>query len=78
MSNDASLESLTIDNVQTTSISSTEYEIIVKDTVTKPEVHAVASDSKATVSIDASIEETKETTKTVDMTTVIKKQYQFK
>lgn len=57
--NDASLESLTIDNVQATSISSTEYEIIVKDTVTKPEVHAVASDSKATVSIDASIEETK-------------------
>ena len=73
LSNDASLESLTIDNVQATSISSTEYEIIVKDTVTKPEVHAVASDSKATVSIDASIEETKETTKTVDMTTVIKK-----
>ena len=73
LSNDASLESLTIDNVQATSISSTEYEIIVKDTVIKPEVHAVASDSKATVSIDASIEETKETTKTVDMTTVIKK-----
>ena len=73
LSNDASLESLTIDNVQATSISSTEYEIIVKDTVTKPEVHAVASDSKATVSLDASIEETKETTKTVDMTTVIKK-----
>ena len=73
LSNDASLESLTIDNVQATSISSTEYEIIVKDTVTKPEVHAVASDSKATVSIDASIEATKETTKTVDMTTVIKK-----
>ena len=73
LSNDASLESLTIDNVQATPISSTGYEIIIKDSVTKPEVHAVASDDKTTVSIDASIEETKETTKTVDMTTVIKK-----
>ncbi len=73
LSNDASLESLTIDNVQATPISSTGYEIIIKDSVTKPEVHAVASDDKTTVSIDASIEETKETTKTVDMATVIKK-----
>ena len=31
LSNDASLESLTIDNVQATPISSTGYEIIVKD-----------------------------------------------
>ena len=73
ISNDASLAQLTVDNVVPTAVSSTEYEIIVKDTVTKPEIHAVANYSKATVSIDASIPEKKETTRTVDMSTIIKK-----
>ena len=73
ISSNASLEELTVDNVQPTSVGATEYEIIIKDSVTKPEVHAVASDSNSTVSIDASIPEKKQTTKTIDMTTTMKK-----
>ena len=55
ISNDATLAELTVDDVVPTAISSTEYEIIVKDTVTKPVIHAVANYRKATVSIDAGI-----------------------
>ena len=73
ISNDATLAELTVDDVVPTAISSTEYEIIVKDTVTKPVIHAVANYRKATVSIDAGIPEKKESTKTVDISTVIKK-----
>ena len=73
ISNDASLFELTVDNVVPTAVSSTDYEIIIKNDVTKPEVRAVANDANATVSIDASIPEKKQTTKTVDMSTVIKK-----
>ena len=73
ISSNASLEELTVDNVQPTSVGATEYEIIIKDSVTKPEIHAVASDNNSTVSIDASIPEKKQTTKTIDMTTTMKK-----
>ena len=73
LSNDASLKELTVNNVLATPITSTEYEIIVKNNVVKPEVHAVANSSSATISIDSSIAEKSQTTKTIDMQNVIKK-----
>ena len=73
ISSDASLKTLTVNNVQATSISSTEFEIIVGNDISKPEVYALATNEKAKVSIDAGIAELKEAVKTVDMTTTIKK-----
>ena len=73
VSENAGLKSLTVDGVKATSIGATQYEVIVPNTTVKPEITAVTEHSNAKVSIDNGANETKQSTKTVDMSTRIKK-----
>lgn len=73
VSENAGLKSLTVDGVEATSIGATQYEVIVPNTTVKPEITAVTEHSNAKVSIDNGANETKQSTKTVDMSTRIKK-----
>ena len=73
VSENAALSSLTVDNIEATSVGATEYEIIIPNTTIKPEVTAITNHSNAKVSIDNSASETKQSTKTINMSTKIKK-----
>ena len=73
VSENAALESLTVDGIEATSIGSTEYEIVIPNDVVKPQVKGITSHSNAKISIDNGAKEQHTTTRTVDMSTKIKK-----
>lgn len=69
VSEEAGLKSLTVNGVEATPVGTKAYEIIVENSVTKPEVTAITAYSKAMVSINNAKAETKQTTQVVDMVT---------
>ena len=73
LSENTALKSLTVDGVEATPIGTTEYEIVISNEKTKPEITAITEDSKAEVSIENAMAEVKQSTRTVDMVTRIKK-----
>ena len=73
VSNDAGLESLTVDGTDATPTGTNSYEIVIPNDVENPEIVATATHEAAKVSIENSELEIKQTTKEVEMGTKIKK-----